>query len=422
MSHSAAVPDSALPAKRKLPVAVYVLGLAVFALGTSEFMLSGLLPPIADDLGVSIPDAGLLISAFAIGMVVGAPLLAAGTIRLPRRTTLIGLLIVFAAGHVVGAVADSYALLFATRVISALACAGFWAVGAAVAISMVPVDARARAMGVIVGGLSVANVAGVPGGAFLGQHLGWRSAFWAVTVMTLVALVGVVTLVPKTDRKPGEEPPRLKAELQVYRNPQVWLAMGTVALFAASVFSFFSYLAPLLEDVSGLSEGWVPMVLALFGVGAFIGTTIGGRVADDHLFGTLYTGLSATVVVLILATFLADYPIAMVILSGLLGLAAFTTAPALNARVFNIANGAPTLAGATATSSFNVGNTVGPWLGGLVINAGLGYRSTAWTGAILAALAVAAVAVASRTARSETRLVAASEVPADTEVPAAVRD
>jgi DHA1 family chloramphenicol resistance protein-like MFS transporter len=396
----------------RLPVAVYVLGVAVFALGTSEFMLSGLLPEIADDLDVSIPRAGLLISAFAVGMVVGAPTLAAATLRLPRRTTLVGLLVVFGAGHIVGAVSTSYGVLFATRIVSALACAGFWAVGAAVAIATVPTGARARAMAIMVGGLSVANVAGVPGGALLGQHFGWRSAFWAVTLMTVVALVGVVALVP--GGTPGDaEPPRLREELRIYRDGQVWLAMASIALFAGATFSFFSYLAPLLTDVAGLGDGWVPTVLALFGAGAFLGTLVGGRMADRYRFGTMYVGLSATAAVLVACALLAEYPVAIVTLSILLGATAFTTAPALNARIFDVAGAAQGLAGATATSSFNIGNTVGPWLGGLVISAGLGYAATAWTGAVLAVGAVAMTVVAGRSAARRTRLVARGEPAAE---------
>lgn len=403
------MPPTARRAGSRLPTSVYVLGVAVFALGTSEFMLSGLLPEIADDLDVSIPRAGLLISAFAVGMVVGAPTLAAATLRLPRRTTLVGLLVVFGAGHVVGAVSTSYGVLFATRVVSALACAGFWAVGAAVAIAAVPVGARARAMAVMVGGLSVANVAGVPGGALLGQHFGWRSAFWAVTLMTAVALVGVVALVPRGAPAAAAGPPRLRQELRIYRDPQVWLAMATIALFAGATFSFFSYLAPLLTDVAGLGDGWVPTVLALFGAGAFLGTLAGGRLADRHRFGTMYGGLTATAAVLVACALLAEYPAAIVTLSVLLGATAFTTAPALNARIFDVAGAAQGLAGATATSSFNIGNTVGPWLGGLVISAGLGYAATAWTGAVLAAGAVAVTVAAGRSAARRTTLVARGE-------------
>ncbi|MGW2325492.1 Cmx/CmrA family chloramphenicol efflux MFS transporter [Streptomyces sp. NPDC001700] len=384
-----------------MPIAVYVLGLSVFALGTSEFMLSGLLQPVARDMGVTIPTAGLLISAFAIGMVVGAPLLAAATLRLPRRTTLIALLAVFGLGQVAGAVAPSYGVLFASRVVSALACAGFWAVGAAVAVSLVPVNARARAMAVMVGGLSVANIAGVPAGAFLGQNAGWRAAFWAVAGLSVLGLIGVIALVPRTEVPTGEDRPRLRAELRIYRDRQVWLALVTTALSGGAVFCLFSYLSPLLTDVAGLDEGWVPTVLALFGVGALIGTAVGGRIADAHLFGTMYGGITASTVVLTVLALTAHSPIAAVGLALMLGFTAFFTAPALNARMFNVANAAPTLAGATTTSAFNIGNTVGPWLGGLVIDAGWGYPAVAWTGAALAGTGIVTTALAARLHRTE---------------------
>ncbi|MFH8405211.1 Cmx/CmrA family chloramphenicol efflux MFS transporter [Streptomyces sp. NPDC018019] len=406
------VPASApAPARTRMPLAVYVLGLSVFALGTSEFMLSGILQPLARDMGVSIPQAGLLVSAFAIGMVVGAPVLAGATLQLPRRTTLIALLTVFGLGQVAGAVAPSYGVLFASRVVSALACAGFWAVGAAVAVSLVPVTARARAMAVMVGGLSIANIAGVPAGALLGQHAGWRSAFWAVAALSAIGLIGVVALVPRTAVPTGDERPALRRELSIYRDKQVWLALIGTALNGAAVFALFSYLAPLLTDTAGLSEGSVPTVLALFGVGALIGTFVGGRIADAHPFGTILGGIGASATVLALLALTAHSPVAAVTLSLLLGVTAFATAPALNARMFNVATAAPTLAGATTTSAFNMGNTVGPWLGGLVIGAGWGYPAVAWTGALLAALGVVTTLVALRLhrARSASRLVASSD-------------
>ncbi|WP_037783937.1 Cmx/CmrA family chloramphenicol efflux MFS transporter [Streptomyces niveus] len=390
-----------------MPLAVYILGLSVFALGTSEFMLSGLLPPIADDMDVSIPQAGLLISAFAIGMVVGAPLLAAGTLRMPRRTTLIALISVFGLGQVAGALAPTYEVLFVSRVVSAFACAGFWAVGAAVAIAMVPKTSRARAMAVMIGGLSIANVLGVPAGAFLGTHLGWRSAFWAVGAASAIALVGVATLIPRIPLP--ERKPELRRELLIYRDRQVWLAIAITALAAGGVFCAFSYLAPLLTDVAGLDEGWVPTVLALFGVGALIGTVIGGRVADAHLFGVLLSGVVASTVFLAALALLASSAVAVVVLSLLLGFSAFFTAPALNARMFNVAAAAPILAGATATSAFNLGNTGGPWLGGTVIDAGLGFASTAWAGAAMTVVAAGLVALAMRHQRAgRTRVIAKS--------------
>ncbi|WP_424215465.1 Cmx/CmrA family chloramphenicol efflux MFS transporter [Streptomyces sp. BI20] len=370
-----------------MPVAVHMLGLSVFALGTSEFMLSGLLPPIAEDMGVSIPQAGLLISAFAIGMVVGAPLLAVATLRLPRRTTLVALITLFGLGQVAGALAPNYAILFASRVVSALACAGFWAVGAAVAVAMVPVGSRARAMSVMIGGLSIANVLGVPAGAFLGEHLGWRSAFWAVAAASAVALVGLLALVPPIPLP--TERPTLRRELGIYRDRQVWLAVLITALAAGGVFCAFSYLAPLLTDVSGLSSGWVPSVLALFGVGALVGTMVAGRVADGRLFPVMLWGITGSTAFLVLLALFAPVPAVTVALSFLLGVTAFFTAPALNARMFEVATIAPTLGAATTTAAFNLGNTGGPWLGGAVIDAGLGFAATAWAGAAMTVTALA---------------------------------
>lgn len=381
-----------------MPLSVVILGVAVFALGTSEFMLSGLLPPIADDMNVSIPQAGLLISAFAIGMVVGAPLLAVATLRLPRRTTLIALISVFGLGQVAGALAPTYEVLFASRVISAFACAGFWAVGAAVAIAMVPVNQRARAMAVMIGGLSIANVLGVPLGAFLGENLGWRSAFWAVGAASAVALVGVATMIPRIPLP--DEKPQLKKELGIYRDRQVWLSITLTALAAGGVFCAFSYLSPLLTDVAGLASGWVPTVLGLFGIGALVGTVIGGRVADAHLFGVLLSGIAASTVFLAALALFASNQAAVIALSFLLGLSAFYTAPALNARMFNVAGAAPTLAGATATAAFNLGNTGGPWLGGTVIDLDFGFEATAWAGAAMTVLALVTVVFSLRLQRS----------------------
>lgn len=406
------MPDSAT-SRSRMPLAVYILGLSVFALGTSEFMLSGLLPPIADDMNVSIPRAGLLISAFAIGMVVGAPLLAVATLRLPRRTTLIALISVFGLGQVAGALAPTYEVLFASRVISAFACAGFWAVGAAVAIAMVPVNSRARAMAVMIGGLSIANVLGVPLGAFLGENLGWRSAFWAVGAASAVALAGVATMIPRIPLP--DKKPQLKRELGIYRDRQVWLSIVLTALAAGGVFCAFSYLAPLLTDVAGLDSGWVPTVLALFGIGALIGTMIGGRVADAHLFGVLLSGIAASTVFLAALALFASNQAAVIVLSFLLGLSAFYTAPALNARMFNVAGAAPTLAGATTTAAFNLGNTGGPWLGGTVIDLDFGFEATAWAGAAMTVLALVTVVLSLRLQRSRassSRLVAGAPAAA----------
>ncbi|CAM5702609.1 MFS transporter (Fragment) OS=Streptomyces microflavus OX=1919 GN=G3I39_36890 PE=4 SV=1 [Streptomyces microflavus] len=332
------------------------------------------------------------------------------TLRLPRRTTLIALISVFGLGQIAGALAPTYEVLFASRVVSALACAGFWAVGAAVAIAMVPVNQRARAMAVMIGGLSIANVLGVPLGAFLGEHFGWRSAFWAVGAASAVALIGVVTRIPYIPLP--EKKPELRRELAIYRDRQVWLAIVITALAAGGVFCAFSYLAPLLTDVAGLDSGWVPWILGLFGIGALVGTTIGGRVADAHLFGVLLSGITASTVFLAALALFASSQAAVVALAFLLGLSAFFTAPALNARMFNVAGAAPTLAGATTTAAFNLEQD-GPWLGGTVIDADFGFAATAWAGAAMTVLALAAVAVSLRLqrgggGRSRSRLIAKS--------------
>nr|WP_202447853.1 Cmx/CmrA family chloramphenicol efflux MFS transporter [Streptomyces sp. SID5468] len=371
---------------------VYVLGLSIFAQGTSEFMLSGLLPQIAGDLGVSIPDAGLLVSAFAVGMVVGAPLLAVLTLRWPRRTALLAFLVVFAADQVAGALAPGYGALFATRVVGALAYAGFWAVAAATAVELVPSDSRARALAVVVGGLAVANVVGVPAGALLGQHAGWRAAFWAVAVLCVLATIGLLfTLRSATGRT--EQPRAIAGELRALGRPRIWVAYGTTALTQGALFCTFSYLAALLTRAGGLAEGWVPAVLTLFGVGAVIGLTVGGRFADSRPTATLTAGLAAMVAVCVTLAFTAHQAVVTVVVTAALGLVGFAVNPALNARVFSLAAEAPTLAGAVSTAAFNVGNTVGPWLGGVAIGAGWGYPSVAVVSAVLGAGALATAAV-----------------------------
>jgi DHA1 family chloramphenicol resistance protein-like MFS transporter len=383
-----------------MPFAVYVLGTSIFALGTSEFMIAGLLPNVAGDVGVSVPDAGLLISAFAIGMVVGAPVLAAATLRLPRRATLVALLVVFALSHVAAASTHAYLPLFVCRVVGALACAGFWAVAAVTTISLVAADRRGRAMAILVGGLTVATVAGVPAGTFLGQHFGWRSAFWAVAAVATLALVGVLLFVPHVSHSGGK--PRLRAELRVFRSGRVWLALGITALTQAMTFCTFSYFTPLLTDTSGLPADWVPAALGLFGVGGVVGLSIGGRLADRAPIATLYGGLAAAIVLFAGLAVGASSTAVAIVGSFTLGMAGFVINPALNVRVYALAGDAPTLASAANTSAFNVGNTVGPWLGGLVISAGFGYQSVTWDSLALGILALAAITLATALQRRGT--------------------
>ena len=376
-----------------MPRAVYLLGLAIFAQGTSELMLAGLLPEIATDLDVSIPAAGLLISAFAVGMLVGAPILAVTTLRWSRRAAMLAFLTVFALTHVAGALTSSYGVLVATRVAGAFVYAGFWAVASVTAIELAGPAARAKAMSILAGGLTVATIVGLPAGTLLGQHLGWRSAFWAVAVLSVLAIAGVVATIPGGR---ATEAPRLRLELRSMANPQLWLAYGTTALSTGAILVIFSYLAPLLTETTGLSATWVPVILALYGVGALAGITISGRTADRRPFRTLVislTGVIAAAVVVALATATPWLAVPAIIGIGTFG---FATNPAVNSRVFSVAGSAPTLAAAFNISAFNVGITAGPWLGGAALGAGAGYPTLAWLGAGLGVIALGVITVSMR--------------------------
>lgn len=371
-----------LPARTRIPRVVPVLALSISVLGTTEFMIAGLLPGLAADLSVSIPQAGYLISAFAVGMIVGAPSMAIATLRLPRRTTLVTALVVFVVGHVIGALAQDYGVLVVARVVTAVATGAFWSVAAVVTVSSVGPGDRARALSVLLAGLTVANVVGIPLGTLVGQQFGWRAAFWAVAGLAVLGVVGVLTTVP--NRAADQPAPRLSAEFAAFRRGRLWVALGTTALYQSAMIGTVSYVVPLLTDVTGLDPAWTPAVLLGFGVGSFAGVIVGGRLADARPWATLFGALGAAALLLGLLAALATVPVAAVGLIVLLGAVAFVAAAPLNARVFALAGEAPTLASATNTSAFNVGNSLGPAVGGLAIAAGLGYTAPAWIGVLLA--------------------------------------
>ncbi|GCD35188.1 chloramphenicol resistance protein [Streptomyces chrestomyceticus JCM 4735] len=388
-----------------MPIAVYLLGLGIFAQGTSEFMLAGLLPNVAADLGVSIPDAGLLVSAFAIGMVVGAPVLAIGTLRLPRRTALIAFQLVFVAGHVVGALAPGYGVLFATRVVSAFAYAGFWAVAAAAAVSLVPAGAKGKALSVVGTGLTLATIVGVPVGTVLSQHAGWRAAFWGVVALTAASLASLLAALPAARPAAGELP-SVRCEIAAMSRPALWVSYLLTTLSFGAAIVTFSYLTPLLTEVSGLPASLVPAVLALYGVGGLLGMTLGGRTADRHPLRTLFLGIGGLTTASALLALTAENLPVTIALVFTLGLTGYVTNPVVQSRVFTLAPNAPTLAPAVNTSAFNVGITLTPMLGGLTIDAGFGYTSVAWVGAAVGATALgAALWVAALQRRTEARAV-----------------
>ncbi|MBE1587787.1 Cmx/CmrA family chloramphenicol efflux MFS transporter [Nonomuraea angiospora] len=378
-----------------MPFAVYLLGLAVFAQGTSEFMLSGLIPGIARDLQVSIPAAGLLTSAFAVGMVVGAPLMAVLSLRWSRRFALLAFLVTFLVVHVVGALTTSYGVLLGTRVIAALANAGFLAVAMATAVALAPPDAKGRATSALLGGVTIACVAGVPGGALLGEVWGWRSAFWAVAVALVPAIVAVLKSVPSGAPGPsGPAGPRARGELRALRRPRLLVLLLLAGLVNGGTFCTFTYLAPLLTGDTGIASSWMPLMLALFGLGSFAGVTVSGRVADrrpTRLLAICGPALAAGWAVFALA---AGAPVPAVVLVFVQGTLSFAVGSTLISQVLYAATGAPTLAGGFATAALNVGATLGPWLGGLTIGAGLGLRSPLWVSALLVAAALVTAAVA----------------------------
>ncbi|WP_433288680.1 Cmx/CmrA family chloramphenicol efflux MFS transporter [Pseudonocardia sp. CA-142604] len=378
----------------RIPRVVPVLALSIFALGTSEFMIAGLLPQLASDLRVGIPEAGYLISAFAVGMIVGAPAMAVLTLRLPRRTTLLAALGVFVVGHVVSALAPQYGILLAARVVTAVATGAFWAVAAVVTVSVVVPQLRARSLAVLLGGLTVANVAGVPLGTLVGQQFGWRSAFWAVGALAAVSALGVMLSVPPGTGRGAA--PRVAAELAAFRHGRLWLALGTTALYQSAMIGAFSYVAPLLTEVAGIEERWVPAVLLGFGLGSLVGVVVGGRLADPYPWPTLFGGLASAGLLLGLVGVFAREPVVVAGLVVLLGAIAFIAGAPLNARVFALAGAAPTLASATNTSAFNVGNSLGPALGGLAIGAGWGFTAPAYLGVLLAAGAIVVALVSWR--------------------------
>lgn len=369
-----------------MPLALYLLAVAVFAMGTSEFMLAGLLPDIAADVGVPVATAGLLTSAFAIGMVVGAPLMAGLARRWPRRSGLLGLLGLFLAAHVLGAVTGSFTVLLATRVIAALANAGFLAVALTTAAELVPSGRKGRALAVLLAGTTVATIAGVPGGALLGTLAGWRASFWAVTLLCLPAALGIARGVPAGSGRPdGPAGPGLRQELAELRRPRLALALLLGALVNAATFGTFTFLAPIVTEVAGLAPLWVPVVLVLFGLGSFAGVTVAGRLSDRRPAAVVMAGGPLLLGGWVTLALTAPHPVAVLILAFTQGALSFGLGSTLIARVLYEAAGAPTMAGSYATAALNVGATVGPVIAAATLHTSPAERGPVWVSSALVA-------------------------------------
>ncbi|MGV9507659.1 Cmx/CmrA family chloramphenicol efflux MFS transporter [Streptomyces tendae] len=372
-----------------MPLPLYLLAVAVCAMGTSEFMLAGLVPDIASDLGVGVGTAGTLTSAFAIGMVVGAPLVAALARAWPRRAGLLAFVLAFAAAHAVGAVTTSFPVLVATRVVAALANAGFLAVALTAAAALVPADRKGRALAVLLSGTTVATVAGVPGGALLGTLLGWRATFWAVALLCLPAALGVLAGIP-AGRVRGAVAggPSLSVELAQLRTARLLLVMLLGALVNASTFAGFTFLAPVVTDTAGLGELWVSVALVLFGAGSFVGVTVAGRLSDRRPAAVLAVGGPLLLVGWPALAVLADRPVALLTVVFVQGALSFALGSTLIARVLHEAAGAPTMAGSYATASLNVGAVVGPLVAASTLGTASGDLGPLWASGFLVALAL----------------------------------
>ncbi|MFF7838923.1 MFS transporter [Streptomyces ossamyceticus] len=375
-----------------MPLALLALAVGAFGIGTTEFVMMGLLPDVAADLGVSIPAAGHLVSAYALGVVVGAPLLAAATARMPRRTVLIGLMALFVAGNALSALAPDEHWLLAARFLSGLPHGAFFGVGAVVATGLVAPERKARSVSLMFLGLTVANIAGVPVATLLGQEFGWRVTFLGVSAIGLAAIASLAALLPHDHATAPAT--GLRAELGALRSLPVWLALGTTVAGFAALFSAFSYITPMLTGSAGYADGSVTLLLALFGVGATIGNLAGGRLADHSMRGTLFGGLTSLVVVLALFPVLMSAQWSAALAVVLLGVAAFVTGSPLQLMVMEKAASAPSLASSANQAAFNLANAGGAWIGGLALSLGLGTTSPAVVGAGLAVLGLGVAAAA----------------------------
>ncbi|WP_371502255.1 MFS transporter [Kitasatospora sp. NBC_00374] len=400
-----------------MPLALVALAITAFAIGTTEFAAMGLLPQVADDLGVTIPQAGWLISLYAVGVVIGAPLLTAACARLPRKAVLIGLAGLFTVGNLLCALAPNFGLLAVARLITGLPHGAFFGAGAVAAAELAAPHLRARAVSVMFSGLTVANILGVPAATLLGQHLGWRAAMLVVVAIGALGVAATARLVPPL---PGHPQAGLRTELSTFRSGQLWAALATVVFGCAGLFSCYTYITPTLTEVAGFGEGSVTPVLALFGVGMTLGNAIGGYAADRALRPSICAAflLTAGSLALFALTAHARWSAALTVV--LIGMFGFATVPTVQTLVLQKARAAPTLASATVQGAFNLANAQGAYLGGVAVGAGLGWTSPTLVGAGLAAVGCVVAAVSWAVDRRSPRaaVVKAAEPAAAEPVPA----
>jgi len=386
-----------------MPLPLLALAVAAFGIGTTEFVIMGLLPDVARDLSVSIPAAGMLVSAYALGVTIGAPIVAIAIANVPRKQALMRLIGIFIVGNLLCALAPNYSILMAARIVTAFCHGAFFGIGSVVAAGLVAPNRRAQAIALMFTGLTLANVLGVPLGTALGQIAGWRTTFWAVTAIGILAAAALQVCLPARIEM---QKASLVHEFGVLKNPQVLMVLGMSVLASASLFAVFTYITPILEDVTGFSPHEVTFVLLLFGLGLTVGSTLGGKLADWKLMRSLLTFLASIAVVLAVFSLTMHDPIAAMATIFVWGILAFAIVPPLQMLIVNRASDAPNLASTLNQGAFNLGNAGGAWIGGVAISAGAPLTALPWVGVATAFAALGLTLVSAQIDRRARRRVA----------------
>jgi multidrug resistance protein len=368
-----------------MPLAIFALTIAAYAIGTTEFVIVGLLPTVATDLAITLPLAGLIVSVYALGVTFGAPVLTALTGRIERKPLLLGLMALFIGGNTVAALSPNYEVLLVARVLSAFAHGVFFSVGSTIAADLVPDNRRASAIAMMFMGLTVAIVTGVPIGTYIGQVFGWRATFWGVSGLGVVALAGIATLLPGTLAKAA--PASLLDQVRVLGSGRLLIVFAMTALGYGGTFVAFTFLAPILQEVTGFSERSVSLILVLYGVAIAVGNIAGGRIANTNPVKALIGLFLLQALVLVIFSFTAVSPVLTLVTLAALGFLSFANVPGLQLYVVQLAMehrpGAVDVASALNIAAFNLGIALGAWLGGMVVDSPLGLSATPWVGAIL---------------------------------------
>jgi DHA1 family inner membrane transport protein len=378
--------------------------LSSFAIGTTEFVIMGLLPEVAADLSVTIPEAGWLVTGYALAVALGAPIMAVSTAKLKRRSALIMLMAFFIAGNLLCAIAPNYWVLMVARIVTALCHGAFFGIGSVVAANLVSEDRKARAVALMFTGLTLANVLGVPLGTAVGQAFGWRSTFWVVTAIGIVTIVGLIAILPRDKQ---EEQSSILREIAALRNGRLWMALSVTVFFSASMFTLFTYIAPLLRDVTGISPEGVTWSLFLIGVGLTVGNLIGGKLADWRLGTALAAIFAAIALTSAIFFYTSRFFIPAEITLFLWAAATFAAVPALQVGVVGFGKDAPNLVSTINIGAFNTGNALGAWVGGMVINAGLDLNRVPLAAAAMALIGLAATVLTYLSGRAQTAPAAA---------------